>query len=389
MSNATGIIFGCKSSSSSGDRRARVRDKVKRRRKGLNNAFTSLFNAAMAADVEDLNSPWDEDTDSFYEQLYISQLHQRLSHSANGCLRANLSGCKIGDQYISVILQAIGRSNSISEVDLWDNDLSSEGIQSFIGSKHEEAISKITWLSLGRNRIGNEGISHFSLGYSSRCLQHLNLSSNGIDSHGIEYLSKTLLDGNFPVLSVLNLNGNSLRAEGAVKVAEVLKSNGYPHAGLTLEQLHISDNYLGPSGISALIHAIGNNPHSCLLELYLSNNQASILNVKELNNLLSLPRSCRLIYVEIGIGNFDSILIENDEEVLKNLHFNLEESKRLFLNNRLKVILCGLSARVYDNRSTLRYVIEHPLFDRNIIGIILQMDSFEICNSHQSSYLEG
>jgi Ran GTPase-activating protein (RanGAP) involved in mRNA processing and transport len=98
-----------------------------------------------------------------------------------------LSTCRLGDQGISVLANALAfRNTSLLELNLGDNEITSVGLRALVDN-NVEAVKTLTKLCLAHNRIRSEGATILAdaLGRNAMPnLKELDLGWCGIDDDG-------------------------------------------------------------------------------------------------------------------------------------------------------------------------------------------------------------
>lgn len=192
-----------------------------------------------------------------------------------------LSGNPIGPQGLQVLLQE-GQLGRIPLVDLWECDIADDGA-ALLGQAMAQGTTKFQRLVLHMNGIGNVGIQALALGIMScPSLTDLDLYCNNIDHEGIQVLAPALPYSN---IERLNLRANQIGPCGAKSLAMVLKDTPALRK-LLLCHNGIGDEGAGYLA-SALAGKHARDPNiPWLEELSLSFNELSIASVKAFASML-------------------------------------------------------------------------------------------------------
>jgi Ran GTPase-activating protein (RanGAP) involved in mRNA processing and transport len=205
----------------------------------------------------------------------------------------DLSGCRLADQGISVLANALAiRNDSLLELNLEYNCITSRGVQALVDSS-VGAIKTLTNLCLDFNLFKSEGaiILADALGRNAMpSLERIDLGRCGIDDDGFVALVSALVQNTS--LQILNLRYNDFGERGYMALAESLpKIKG-------LQQINISTNGGFPSTtLPFLLEGFRNN--TSLVEITI--------------NLIGAPRDFRREIKVLGHRNrFTPLLKASD-----------------------------------------------------------------------------
>ena len=150
----------------------------------------------------------------------------------------NLAGTGIGREGVAMLVPSV--LPSLTSLDLSDNDIDVEGVQTLLSSG-----LRLTQLRIGNNILGNEGLRAILEAPGASALTSLDLSDNDIDIEGISALASA--EG-LSALTALDLSSNALGDTGVVALARARCSK-------TLESLSLRGIAVGDEGVSALAGA--------------------------------------------------------------------------------------------------------------------------------------
>jgi Ran GTPase-activating protein (RanGAP) involved in mRNA processing and transport len=158
----------------------------------------------------------------------------------------DLQNCKLGDQGVSVLANAI-RNASLLELDLHYNEITSVGVRALVDD-NVEAVNTLTKLCLTYNSIKSEGVTILADAFGRNAmpsLKELDLRFCGIDNDGFAALVSALERDKS--LQILNVSGNHCGERGFMALAESL-----PHIK-GLQQINFTANTGFQSNTLALL----------------------------------------------------------------------------------------------------------------------------------------
>lgn len=207
----------------------------------------------------------------------------------------------ISEEYFIKLLQLIPLCDALTDLDLKNNRIGSEGAKKLatvllaIESPKETELGQcklLTKLDLKNNNIGPKGIESLTavLGVCN-ALIFLDLSENELGDTGIKYLAPVLAQlGQRGSLTILKLGGNQISPTGVESLVPVLEKCG------SLSHLDLSYNNIGPLGAGKLT-AVLVSPHCRALSLLdLSTNLIGPVGAKKLAEVLICPQ-CNLTHL--------------------------------------------------------------------------------------------
>lgn len=150
-----------------------------------------ILSATLASAQVDATGPDD------LENLFINNLHRGV---------LNLSGKKIGDKGLSVLLRQ-GFLKDLKKIDLRYNEISPSGAKMLANTL---TFKKLKTLILKHNFFFDEGVIAFAKSNSFPKLENLQLGWNEVRDAGALALAESQ---NFPKLKKLDLRGNFLASE--------------------------------------------------------------------------------------------------------------------------------------------------------------------------------
>jgi Ran GTPase-activating protein (RanGAP) involved in mRNA processing and transport len=231
-----------------------------------------------------------------------------------------MNHCKISDDVIQAIANALEKNNTLTILNLSDNDnnINFDGVKAIANaleknstltilnlsnmfvSKGTEEIGKaleknstLRILNLSNNMIGTKGAEEIGKALEKNStLIILNLSNNKIGNKGAEEIGKALGKnstltilvlynndiGNYgakeivraleknSTLTILNLDSNSIKNEGAKAIADALKTNK------TLKEIELSYNDIDDDGVKVIAEALKKNKDSAIEIISFNNN---------------------------------------------------------------------------------------------------------------------
>ncbi|GET89410.1 hypothetical protein, conserved [Leishmania tarentolae] len=156
-------------------------------------------------------------------------------------------------------------SSPVTEVLICYNDIGKEGCDGLAGVMNLH--HRVQLLDIRGNHLSANDVRRLLRSVSmSTVLTRLGLASNKLGPEGAALVAKALEQNTF--LSSLDLSANELGPSGAECIAGILRN---PVSPLQVLQLH--GNYLGPTGVMTICHAVRTN--KVLKRLTLGNNHAT------------------------------------------------------------------------------------------------------------------
>ncbi|XP_076137441.1 NACHT, LRR and PYD domains-containing protein 12-like [Alosa pseudoharengus] len=171
---------------------------------------------------------------------------QRLLIVVKACRKARLVGCGLTEESCEVLTSALQSEHSLlKELDMSSNSLMDSGVRLLsVGLKHTNC--KLETLRLADCKITHNSCEIVvSVLQSTNALIKLDLGENYLGDSGVKLLSKGLSSPDCK-LQTLRLADCKLTEKSYEMVASVLQSPN------SLQQLDLSDNYLGDSGVQLL-----------------------------------------------------------------------------------------------------------------------------------------
>ena len=127
------------------------------------------------------------------------------------------------------MLPFLKNANNLTELDLRDNDIQSEGFNFLLRALSDSPINKLICQSCGIESI------EIDIEHKPKHLEKLFLSRNRINADGCRELAK-LLQGGDAVLEFLSIPDNNIGDEGVEILSEALQSN------TSLRELYLQEN---------------------------------------------------------------------------------------------------------------------------------------------------
>ncbi|XP_041959919.1 NACHT, LRR and PYD domains-containing protein 12-like isoform X10 [Alosa sapidissima] len=156
-----------------------------------------------------------------------------------------LAECKLSERSCGIVATFLQSPNSLKELDLSHNDLQNSGVQ-LLSKGLSSPHCKLQTLRLADCKLTEKMCETVtSVLQSPNSLLQLDVSDSDLGDSGVQLLSKGLSSSN-SILQILRLAGCKLTDTSCEVVASVLQSPN------SLQQLDLSDNDLGDSGVQLL-----------------------------------------------------------------------------------------------------------------------------------------
>ncbi|XP_041959921.1 NACHT, LRR and PYD domains-containing protein 12-like isoform X12 [Alosa sapidissima] len=156
-----------------------------------------------------------------------------------------LAECKLSERSCGIVATFLQSPNSLKELDLSHNDLQNSGVQ-LLSKGLSSPHCKLQTLRLADCKLTEKMCETVtSVLQSPNSLLQLDVSDSDLGDSGVHLLSKGLSSSN-SILQILRLAGCKLTDTSCEVVASVLQSPN------SLQQLDLSDNDLGDSGVQLL-----------------------------------------------------------------------------------------------------------------------------------------
>jgi len=172
---------------------------------------------------------------------------------------------------------AIGSSNTLSTVELQDNQIAEVGCINLSTALVEN--KSIKTLKLGGNKIGDEGLKHILTALCTNDdlhIEHLDLMNNLICNDAGSKLAQ-LVKTNTTLLT-LDLSCNSIGDHTIDKLSSALEHN------TTLQELNLAFNHITDSGCESLAKSLKKN--KTLKKLWINRNPVTDEGIKEFGTVL-------------------------------------------------------------------------------------------------------
>ncbi|XP_074621745.1 uncharacterized protein LOC141880193 [Acropora palmata] len=194
------------------------------------------------------------------------------------------------DKKYFFLAQALRVNSSLSSLDLSDNSISDEGVNSL--AQALRVNTSLSSLDLSSNSIGDEGANSLAEALRvNKSLSSLDLSWNSIGAEGANSLAQALRVNKS--LSSLNLSLHFFADEGANSLAEALRVNTF------LSSLDLHSSSIGDEGANSLAQALSVNKSLFSLDLFCNsigdegaNSLAEALRVNSSLSSLDLRSNC-------------------------------------------------------------------------------------------------
>ena len=209
--------------------------------------------------------------------------HALRGNSSLSCLI--LGHNSVGHEGANLLAQALRVNTSLSSLDLGHNCVGHKGANSL--AQALRVNTSLSSLDLSRNDIRDEGANSFAQALRvNTSLSSLNLKTNWIGPEGANKLAQALRVNTS--LSSLDLSRNDIRDEGANSLAEALRVN------TSLSSLNLRMNWIGPEGANKLAQALRVN--TSLSFLHLGSNSIGDEGENSLAQVLRVNTSLSLLY---------------------------------------------------------------------------------------------
>ncbi|CAF4446367.1 unnamed protein product, partial [Rotaria magnacalcarata] len=121
-----------------------------------------------------------------YDDNLLVETKARIRGKTVDCTTIDLRCCRLDDEAMELLCQALVNNKSITTLELRSNQIGETGAQQLARGLHESTINT---LLLGHNRLGDKGLKHLA-GFlaSSITLEVLDLSDNDIGEIGMRLL---------------------------------------------------------------------------------------------------------------------------------------------------------------------------------------------------------
>ncbi|CAF5212585.1 unnamed protein product, partial [Rotaria magnacalcarata] len=121
-----------------------------------------------------------------YDDNLLVETEARIRGKTVDCTTIDLRCCRLDDEAMELLCQALVNNKSITTLELRSNQIGETGAQQLARGLHESTINT---LLLGHNRLGDKGLKHLA-GFlaSSITLEVLDLSDNDIGEIGMRLL---------------------------------------------------------------------------------------------------------------------------------------------------------------------------------------------------------
>ena len=179
-----------------------------------------------------------------------------------------------------------GCTGHVSHADLWDNDLTSKSIQSFVNIP-PHILQNTRLLHLSHNKLDGSACDLLAkaVPLMSR-IEELSLFGNPIGSGGAVEVIKALCGSG---VKQLFLYSTGIGEPDCEALCELLKSSH------SLQHLHIHQNNLSSRSVASIITGLSHN--SSLTKLDISNSHFSMANVDSLASVLKDHSKCTLTWL--------------------------------------------------------------------------------------------
>ena len=222
-----------------------------------------------------------------------------VSHS-NCTWTIDIELCYIRDEGVEMLVRGAVEEEThctggISEMDLSENDITSEGVKHLLGFP-KQSINRLDTLNLGGNNLDSESCAvlvHLIPHVPHLKTLYLSVNPN-IGQGGTVPLMTSLTVHNS--LEELLLYNTGIGVEDCQALSELLSLS------TSLKELDISDNPLPPAAVELIISGLHHN--TTLMELAANESHFSLQNIISLASVLRTNHT--LVYLNLGRCNIDS-----------------------------------------------------------------------------------
>jgi hypothetical protein len=199
------------------------------------------------------------------------------------------------------IAKILGSHATLQVLDLRENNLSDPGLAAISGAFTADltdllpgkniSLLTLTIIDLSYNSIGDSGLLSLCRGlshFAKSCRNYRNNRHSHSNSNGATSVTS---GGNGSALQILRLNHNKIGDKAAVCFAQFLESF-YCTGAFALEEINLSNNPIGPTGLVAILAAIQpvtSESYATLMKVSLENCKPSIVVLDEVTRLLRPP----------------------------------------------------------------------------------------------------
>ncbi|CAM4844127.1 unnamed protein product [Rotaria magnacalcarata] len=175
-----------------------------------------------------------------HDDNLLVETEARIRGMTVDCTTIDFRCCRLDDEAMELLCQALVNNKSITTLDLRSNQIGETGAQHLARGLHESTIHK---LLLGHNRLGDKGLKHLA-GFlaSSITLEVLDLSDNDIGEIGMRLLPSLSYKGH---CAALDLTGNHIGVAG-------IRFLGDSGISRSLRILALGNNSIGDDGIISI-----------------------------------------------------------------------------------------------------------------------------------------
>jgi CheY-like chemotaxis protein/Ran GTPase-activating protein (RanGAP) involved in mRNA processing and transport len=217
-------------------------------------------NTRAGYDSDSGESDEEEDEDEDFGSAKSKKKNRKPSRpkSEVGLQVLHVASASMTSEAIGRLLQGLGASSAIRELNLSSNGFGAEGAGEFVkfleGRQRSRdspiAMPFLDRLDMSNNNLGDDGTTQLTRAISKRSSAHfvdLKLSSNNIGAGGVETIMNKLLQHN---LVSLSLDKNAIGDQGCQLVAASLQTMK------ALSRLNLSFNQIGSRGINSLMRSL-------------------------------------------------------------------------------------------------------------------------------------
>ena len=194
---------------------------------------------------------FDDITDAKVELWFLDEItEQQYRWEFLQCEHLNVVGANLSDNtQILIISDCLQVNKKIIEVNLCNCRVTNEGIEVLVQAVEDSAT--LHSLDISNNVISDDGLLFISNFLKINTLCKMNLSDNELRDEGTKKLSKAIKVNT--TLQDLNISKNKIADDGAKGLTKAIQVNR------TLQELNISKNLISNNGVMRIVEACTNN----------------------------------------------------------------------------------------------------------------------------------
>ncbi|KAL4479133.1 hypothetical protein ABPG72_008963 [Tetrahymena utriculariae] len=282
----------------------------------------------------------------------------------NGKKYLNLSHLNIGSTYQSIVASALAHVDfsDLYSLNLSQNNLTNASVELILQNLPES----ITRVDISNNNIGVNGAASLKQAFNSKKYSHLrylNISSNQLGDNGIKTITEAI-QNNTTIYS-LDLSYNKLGDQSCIYLQQILQNNSY------IQELYLQWNKISSRGGLYIADGLALNSNMKVIDL--SHNGLGSLS--KLQTGLKILQSCSI--VESGMRHLDLSYNQYVKSEAMQIAEALSNNNKLFgfhfMGNQCNAII--------DPRGFMFFQTDQDILRRNILDFHMQQRSIHNVNS--------